>query len=278
MGTTISSTQRLRLMWNIESSTKAYQKSMEKASSGYKFTECKDDVVNYAKAAKFDNRISQYEVIKANVSTGNDVLNIVSEAERNVQNNIDSIKDLCLQISNETYTTNERNNVLKEIRSRLEYIDYVAFSTSFNDKSLLDGTCDYYQIQIDTKQTRDISGAMIDTHAAALGIDIPDTVTGETWSTDDIADYMLKLDEASNKLIQAQTKAGALSMSLDSALDLAEGMSDTYVESKSVVADADIAQVASEMVQNQVKQQYALNIMVNANRLAADTFSLLYGQ
>lgn len=271
----LTSAASTHLKWNLQSSTAKYQKSMELMSTGSKFTECSDDVISYAKAVKLDSKISQYGVISNNIDMGQNVLSIASASQENVLNNINKIKDLCMQAANGTYSDDEKNNILTEIRSRLEYVDYVAATTNFNGKKLLDGTCTYLPLQIADKQTIDISAAMLDVHAVALGIDLDPAITGENWTQDEIAAYMRNLDDASLVVVNSITQAGAYSMSLDNAAVRVDELSANYTELKSVYKDIDYAEITSDIVKNQLLQEFSVNVLVQYNQLASSTFSML---
>ncbi len=272
----LSSPTTAYLRWSLENNTTNYQKTMEQLASGYKINSCREDVLTYKKAAIIDSKISQNSVFENNIKYGNDVLEVLASTENNVLSQISTIRDLCLQVSNETYSSEERNSILTDIRSRLDYLDYVAANTTFNGKNILDGSCSEYRIQIASDEYVNIADAMTDVHAAALGIDIDASVTGDTWTTADIENYILKLDAAEASLLNYETLAGSFSMGLDNTLDLKEAANEALTATKSDLVDTDYSSAVSELIKHKLLQECSINMEVSYNQLAGQTFNLLY--
>lgn len=272
----LSSPTTAYLRWSLESNTNNYHKTMEKLASGSDISCCRDDVIKYQKSSIISSKISQNSIIKDNIKYGSDAINVVVQAEDNVLSQISTIRDLCLQVSNETYSSTERDFIINEIRSRLDYVDYVAATTSFNGRKLLDGSCSEYRIQIAADQYVDISKGMTDVHVSALGIDLDPSITGDNWSIDDITNYIEKLDIAEDTIINFETNAGSFSTGLDNSFDLKDSANESLQATRSDMIDTDYAKMSAEFVKYQILQQCSINMEVNYNQLAGQTFNLLY--
>lgn len=272
-----SQSTRLRLAYNLDRNTTNYQKTMERLSSGYKYNSISENPIDICKALSLDGKISQNKTLSSNIALGGDVLAQLEGSHTTVTNNLLKINELALQAANETNSTSEKQYLIDEIKSCLQYLNYAADTTNFNGTKLMDGSVTSYAIQVGQKSDEklEISSAMIDVHTDALDITLDDSVTGDNWTEADIQEYLKKISNASSLISNNAAKIGAYSNSLDASLEKVTNDYTNMVETKSMLVDADVAKDTSEYVKYEILQQAAISVLAQANQVAASAYSLL---
>lgn len=255
----------------------SYQSTLQKLSTGVKYSSIAEDAVGYSQGSKLKSQIGLNNKLVSDIGLGNDVLSIATSAEENVSMNLFSIKDLCLQAANGTYSDSDKDKIITEIKSKLETINMIASTTTFGDKTLLDGSCTTMPIQISTtaNDSIDIAKSFTDVRTASLDVDFDPTATGATWTNADIYLYMDKIDLATSTLTKSEEILGTYSTRLDSATIKLNNMNLSLTELNSAYSDADIAKLSAEAVQEQILQQASVTILAQANQMAASVFDML---
>lgn len=261
----------------LERQTTSYQKSMDQLSSGNKYNSVGDNPISVCTSAKLDVKISANDMAASNVKVGENMLTMVEESQDNVISNLERIRDLCVQAATGTYTSEDKEGLLKELRARLNYIDSAAESTNFNTINLMDGSGSsiFLQIGVSSDATMDVGDALIDVHPETLNIDLDDTVTGETWTTDDIKTYMDSVDNAVDTLLASRAKLGGYLNRLDFVSGTLSVMGDNLAENKSLISDADVAESSADMVRYQILQEASASILTQANQVPSWALKLL---
>lgn len=260
--------------------TSSYNKSMDQLSSGNKNPNFGDNPVEVSKSAKFSVGISANNRASDNVNLGKDLLSTAETTQETIVSNVGRIRDLCVQAANGTYTASDKDAIILEIKSRLEYIDSTADTTKFNGIKLMDGSANALTLQIGTNSDAimDVGDGLINVHTNAAGLDIalPAGTTGATWTTAAIGTYMDKLDAATTRLITASDTLGAYQNRLDFASDTLNSMNQNLTSAKSQVTDTDTAEVSANLVRYQVLQQASVSILAQANQIPAMALALLH--
>lgn len=261
----------------LDTHTALYQKSMDQLSSGNKYPSVGDNPMLVCESAKLQVKIDANSKASDNVNVGKDMLSMAEEYQGNIMSQIQTIRDDCIQISNGTYKDDDKDLILKDIRTRLSYIDDTASSTNFNKINILDGSASnvFFQVGPITDATMNVGSALIDVHPAALDIDLDPSITGSNWSLTDIGNYMDKLDTATTTLLGTRAKLGGYLNRLDSLSDILTNMNDNLVNNKSVISDTDTAEASADLVKYQILQQASSSILAQANQVPTWALQLL---
>ena len=91
----------------------------------------------------------------------------------------------------------------------------------------------------------------------------------------DGVNYLEKIDNMVNSVSSKQTEFGAVQNRLESALDEISTQYDNLVSSRSTLRDADIAEVSSEYIRQQILQQASATLLSTANQTPALALQLL---
>lgn len=264
--------------------TTSYQNTMDQLSSGNKYNTIGDGPVEVCTSAKLSIAINTNKRALSNASIGNNVLSIAESTEANTLDNIQRIRDLCIEAKSGTYTANDKDAMITEIRARLAYIDSASESTKFNDIKLLDGSSSDFTLQVgpNADDTMDVGDALINisTGATGLNIQIDDPlpappVTGDNWTVSQINAYIAKLDTASQTLLNAQAQAGSYMNRIDFITKNLDSQVLSMTEDKSIISDADIASTSADLVRYQVLQESSMSILAQANQIPAMALKLL---
>lgn len=257
--------------------TASYQKSMEQIASGNKYTSVGEDPISVCESAKLQAEIDANSRSSDNVDLGKDMLSMTEGYQENIMSNIQRIRDLSVEASNGTYSSADKDDILKEIRARLDYIDNTASSANFNGVNILDGSANnvFLQIGSNSDATMDVGSALIDVHTAALNIDIDPAVTGENWTMDDIGNYINNLDAATSTLLGNCAQLGGYLNRLDSVSDTLTTMGNNLTNNKSVISDTDTAEASADLVKYQILQDASVSILTQANQVSSWALKLL---
>lgn len=261
----------------LDKHTTSYQKTMEQLSSGNKYTSINDNPVNVSNSIKLGIQIDGNLRASSNIALGQDMLSMAEEEQENVLSNINRIKDLSMQAANGTFTAADKDDILEEIRARLNYIDSAAESTNFNGIQLLDGTTGNVQLQIGSgsDNTMDISDAFTNVKTTALGIDLDPSINGSNWTNSQINTYMASLDDAASSIITTCTQIGSYLNSLDAASEALSSTNLNLTAKKSAITDTDVAEASADLVKYQIAQQASASVFAQTNKISALALELL---
>lgn len=276
LSTGIASTMLGRYLDNYSNS---YGKTLEQLASGNKATKIGDDPIAVTKSRKIECKIDSNNQAIENMNLANNIIATSEDTQKNVTDNLQRIRDLSMEAANGTYSSNDKDQILEEIKQRLAQIDKTADSTNFNGIKLFDGSLKTLKIQTGSQSSNsvDIASAFTNLHVSQLGGDIrlADTVTGDTWTTDDIDSYLSKLDNALDTLSSNCSKCGSLTNRFNSIIDVVQNKTTNMTSQKSDLMDTDTASVCADMVKFQVLQQATASMFTQINQLPEYAIQLL---
>lgn len=264
---------------NLNKNTDSLIKSMEKLSSGYRINRAADDAAGLSISENLRAQIRGNKQAINNVQDGINLLQIAESGFSVINENIQRIRELCIQAANETNGTVEKNAILAEIEARLADIDRISQSTSFNNITLLDGKMTSVTLQIgagaSTINTLDLSDILVNSNASSLGVTL-DT-NGADWTSDNIRSYLVSLNGALNSITGRRSQLGAYQNRLESALENLNIMTENLENSESRIRNLDIAEETANMTKFQILQQASASVLAQANRLPQIALMLLNG-
>lgn len=177
---------------NTSKTESSIGKSIQRLSSGLRVNGAADDAAGLAIAKNMAKQVSGYEV---NIRNANDAVSLLQVAEGGMDeigNMLQRMKDLALQSANGTNTQAQRSNLDAEFQALIGEIDRVVNTTTFNGQTLLDGSINATQFQVDEGTSsndkiavtiNDISTtALSDTAGVSRGSSI---ISGDTFSAND---------------------------------------------------------------------------------------------
>ena len=124
---------------NMGVNNTASGKSMEKLSSGLRINRAGDDAAGLAISEKMRGQIRGLEQSSRNASDGISMIQTAEGALNETTNILQRMRELAVQSANDTNTSDDREQLQKEMTQLGEEIDRIANNTEFNTKKLLNG-------------------------------------------------------------------------------------------------------------------------------------------
>ena len=125
---------------SLNSTNSAMEKSIQKLSTGLRINSAADDAAGFAISEKMRAQISGLEVAIRNTQDATSMLQVAEGALGETNSMLQRMRELAVQASNDTLTSQDRSYIQLEINQLEEQIDRIAKTTQFNKKRLLDGS------------------------------------------------------------------------------------------------------------------------------------------
>ena len=119
--------------------TSAQAKSTEKLSSGYKINRAADDAAGLSISEKMRRQIRGLTQASLNAEDGISCVQTAEGALNEVQDMLQRMNELAVKGENGTLTSADRSYIASEVSQLMSEIDRVKETTTFNEKSLLNG-------------------------------------------------------------------------------------------------------------------------------------------
>lgn len=281
---------------SLNKNTSALSNTLQQLSTGLRINSAKDDAAGLGVAELMTAQIRGNAQAMSNIQDG---MNLIQTAEGGltvITEDIQRIRELCIQAANEIYDENSKQSILNEIKQRLETINTTALTTNFNGKSLIDGSVNTLFIQMGPNgdaadadpflNAIDVAPSLTDCQTDALGISLDITalgsggtgsIDGAHWETQDIRDYIGLLDKALTKITNDKSVMGAYMNAMQSNSDNLTTMNLSLESARSKIKDVDVAAASSDMIRYQILQQTSTSVLAQANQMPSIALSLLGG-
>lgn len=292
---------------SLTSATSNMQNAITRLSTGLRVNHAGDDAAGLCVAQGLETLIRGNSRAKLNIQDGLNMMYIAEGGMEGVTEDLQRIRELCVQVASDIYSPEQKQTLMNEIQQRLEDIDVIANTTSFNGVVLTNGTNpEKMTIQSgsgwdEVNNSIDIAPALTNMLTSVLGVKLNivsideavDTtvsvgnmtyteggvagtaINGSNWDSDMVRDYIRKLDDAINLIAENRSSLGAYQNRLTSASNNLTIMNENYEQSKSQIMDADMAEESANMVKYQVLQQTSATMLAQANQIPSIALTLL---
>ncbi len=136
------------------------EKSTEQLSTGLRINSASDDAAGLAVSEKMRTQISGLDTALKNSQEGISLLQIAESAMSETNSILQRIRELILQASNDSLTSNDRQSIQLEINELKQHIDNIADTTEFNDRRILDGSSGATWSSSDSNVKADTNGGL----------------------------------------------------------------------------------------------------------------------
>ena len=256
--------------------TKNQQKAYEKLSSGKQVLSAADDAAGWAISESFRAQIRSMKQAKVNANTGISFTQVAEGGLNEIGSLIIRLRELAIQASSDTIGDRERGYINKEVVSLVDEVDRIANITEFNGTSLLNGSDDKTEIQLQVGIRNNEADRIIfdisenDVRTETLGIE------GLNFEAiDDARDSIEAIDGALAQVNNVRASLGAVQNKLHSTTSNLDVAQENLQNAKSVVADADIAEQTSILVKNNILQKAGVSVLTQANAAPKQALRLL---
>ncbi len=252
----------------LSMNTSNLQKSMEKLASGYRINHAQDDAAGLGLSETLRAQIRGSQKALDNTQDGINVMNIADGAMQTITDNLQRMRELAVQASNDTYSTTQRTSMQTEYDQLASGITQIAKAVDFNGIKLLDGTSTISSLQIGANTTAnvddfDVSGLFADTTAGATGLN----VAVETLSSHGNAQNAITaLDTAITTINTNRGNLGASVNRLESTATNLATMKENTSASESRIRNVDVAAESANLTKNNILQQASAAMLAQANQ------------
>ena len=125
---------------NLNRTTSRVDSSIKKLSSGLRINSAADDAAGLAISEKMRSQIRGLNRAKLNGQDGMSMLQTAEGGLNESESILQRMRELAIQASNDTLTTNDRLEIQKEVNQLRDALDDIADTTEFNTKKLLNGS------------------------------------------------------------------------------------------------------------------------------------------
>lgn len=263
----------------LTKNTGAVAKSMEKLSSGLRINKAGDDAAGLAISEKMRSQIRGLDQASRNAQDG---ISLIQTAEGGLavgQDMLQRINELAVQASSETYDAKDLESIHVEIDALLTELDKTASGMEFNGRKLLDGTADI-------KVAVGANGEAVDVTISSMGTaDLGDATNKlasfKTGGANELVDrdtaqlLVSASKEAINSLSSERSKLGAKQNAMEFTIQNLNTSSENLQAAESRIRDVDVAKEMMQLTKNQVLQQAASAMLMQANQAPQQALQLL---
>ena len=123
----------------LNANSSSLEKSIASLSSGLRINTAADDAAGLAISEKMRSQINGLNRAKLNAQDGISMIQIAEGGLNETESMLQRMRELAIQASNDTLTSNDRLEIQKEINQLRDAINDIANSTEYNTKKLLNG-------------------------------------------------------------------------------------------------------------------------------------------
>ncbi|MGE0763300.1 MAG: flagellin [Bdellovibrionales bacterium] len=248
---------------NLGNSQRATEKALLALSSGSRINRASDDAAGFAIAESLRGQLSGVKQAKKNADTATSFIQ-TAEGGLSEQNNIlIRLRELAVYSASDTVGDEERGYLNMEFQQLSAEFDRIARSTRYGNKQLLTGNGDEHTFQIGAYRGEENEVSFkLDANTTASEVGISGLSIDDQDSATDVLE---DLDEGLQKVASARASFGAMQSRLQHASDHLAVQIENVSAARSQIVDADIAEEAANLAQNQIIQDAGIAVLAQAN-------------
>ncbi len=145
---------------NVASNEANLGTAIERLSTGLRINSAKDDAAGLAISERFTSQIRGQTIAERNANDAISFSQVAEGALGVISNALQRIRELAVQSLNDSNTAENRESINEEVQQLVEEVARVADGTTFNGRSILDGSIGTLNFQVGAErgQTLGISG------------------------------------------------------------------------------------------------------------------------
>jgi flagellin len=255
-------------------SQEALKTSFARLASGMRINNASDDAAGLGIAKSMNAQVRSYAVAERNTNDGISMLQTADGGAEQVHGLLTRMRELAVQASNGSMSSNDLTNIDAEYQQNLQEIDRVAGSVQFNGINLLAGAAasKSFQVGIGTASTDKISVNFGGVDATRLSVNSTNVTSGTNAQS-----AITALDSAIQNLSSTRASFGAGMNRFSSAVSNLQSTQTNTSAALSRIQDTDIAHETANLSKNQVLSQAGAAILSQANQTPQVALSLLRG-
>lgn len=254
--------------------------AMEKLSTGYRINDAGDDAAGLAIAAIMSNQILGTNMAGRNASHAIAMVQVADGALNEVSTLMQRMRELAVQASTETYTTNDLQLMQTEYVQLEDEIDRIVDQTRYNTMNILNGVGSQAGDDLFVMQVGANSGDTITLEFGTYDISITGAALNDLDglsinSRNNAQSALTSIDDAFQSLGANRARLGSYMNRLGHALNNTEIYSQNLSDSRSRVEDTDYAYWMAQMARHEIVRQASMAMLSTANVVPKQVLQLL---
>lgn len=241
---------------NLGLNTTATSKNMEKLSSGLRINRAADDAAGLSISESMRGQIRGLEQAQRNAQDGISFVQTAEGAMNEVSSMLTRMKELKVQESSGTYSTDDKANIGQELDQLGAQIDEIMTKTTFNGITITAGA----DITVNDKATSTIAIGAI-TVTGITGLTKATALDGVETAIKNVSTERAKLGAVQNRLEYTSNNLGTTVENL------------TAAESR--IRDTDMAKEMVQLSKNNILLQASQSMLAQANSAPQGILSVL---
>ncbi len=268
----------------LNTTSTAAAKSMEKLSSGYRINRAADDAAGLAISEKMRGQIGGLAQAQRNAQDGISMVQTAEGALTEVHSMLQRVRDLKVQYNNGTNSDDDKTAIAAEVGQISQEIGNIVGQTKFNGTSVF-GSGVTFSFQVGANDSETIS-----TSAADFGAAIGTSGTGGLQEITALSSTSLAaaglssgssvgslstIDNAIKNVSTARANFGAVQNRLEHRLNNLATYQENLTASESRIRDVDMAAEMTKFTKLNILQQAGTSMLSQANQAPQGVLALL---
>jgi flagellin len=275
-----TNTASLNAQRNLNSSTDSLQTSLQRLSSGLRINSAADDPSGLAISETMTTQINGNNQGIQNANDGVSLAQTAEGALGQIQNNMQTIRQIAVQASNGTVSNTNRSQLQTEVDQLTQEISRIVQTTNFNGTLLLSGGNTLtFQVGASGTASNQVvaSGLDLTSGLACYASSLTATGTINITTSGGASSVLSALDADINLISNDRAQVGALQNRFTAVVANMQNYVQNLQASRAQLVDTDFAAETANLTQQQILQQAGTSILSQANQLPQAALTLLKG-
>jgi flagellin len=263
----------------LQISSSAASKSMEKLSSGYRINRAADDAAGLAISEKMRGQIGGLDQAQRNAQDGVSLVQTAEGSLNEVHSMLQRVRDLKTQFDNGTLSSSDQDAIAAEVSQIGQELGNIASQTSFNGNKLLTGSQFTFQVGANDGETIQTQGVTLSATIASGGLSelsaLSTTALAKAALSSGGLSAVANIDTAITNISTARANYGAVQNRLEHRLNNLATYQENLTASESRIRDVDMASEMTKFTKLNILQQAGTSMLAQANQSGQGVLSLL---
>jgi flagellin len=256
--------------------TASQAKSTEKLSSGYKINRAADDAAGLAISEKMRRQVRGLTQASSNAQDGISAVQTAEGALNEVHDMLQRMNELAVKAANGTNQTEDQSYIQSEVDALVSEINRVCQTTTFNERSLLDGSWSKgISLQVGTEGTSGNTIAVTINKMDASGIGISALSTSGVSNQSAAQNSISVIKAAISSISKQRSDLGAIQNRLEHTINNLDNVVENTTSAESAIRDTDMATEMVKYSNANILAQAGQAMLAQANQSNQGVLSLL---
>jgi flagellin len=266
----------------LNTTSTAAAKSMEKLSSGYRINRAADDAAGLAISEKMRGQIGGLAQAQRNAQDGISLVQTAEGALTEVHSMLQRVRDLKVQFENGTNSSDDQDAIAAEVFQIAKEIGDITTQTKFNGSAVFTGTSFSFQVGANDSETISTTAVTLSASIGSAGTGgvsdltgLSDTAAVKTALDTGSLAAISTIDNAIKNVSSARANFGAVQNRLEHRLNNLATYQENLTASESRIRDVDMAAEMTKFTKLNILQQAGTSMLAQANQAPQGVLSLL---